>query len=306
MPTIQQLKYLVAVADTLHFRRAAERAHVTQPTLSAQLATLEANLGVQLVERSRSRVVLTPEGVQITARARTILREVGEIVELARRGSQPLGGTIRVGVVQSLGSYLLPLVIPDLHASHPDLRLYVREGLAADLLTRIDDGLLDLLFFPLPVAGADLDTARLFREPLQVVTATDHPLAKQPKIAREQLRGETILTLEPGHRLHEQVRQICADTGAELSLDYEATSLDTIRQMVAMGLGISLLPALYVRSEVRPNALVTARPLSGPQPFRAVGMVWRKRTARAEEYVELAQILRRILRDTAPEVTVVE
>jgi len=306
MPTLQQLKYLVAIADTLHFRRAAERAHVTQPTLSAQLATLEANLGVQLVERSRTRVILTPEGAQIAARARTVLRDVGEIVEMARRGSQRLGGTIRVGVVQSLGSYLLPLVIPDLHASHPDLRLYVREGLATDLLARIDDGSLDLLFFPLPVAGADLETARLFREPLQVVTATDHALAAQDRISREQLRGETILTLEPGHRLHEQVRQICADSGAELSLDYEATSLDTIRQMVAMGLGISLLPALYIRSEVRPNTMVTARPLAGPQPFRAVGMVWRKRAARAEEYVELAQILRRILRRTAPEVTVME
>jgi len=306
MPTLQQLKYLVAIADTLHFRRAAERAHVTQPTLSAQLATLEANLGVQLVERSRTRVILTPEGAQIAARARTVLRDVGEIVEMARRGSQRLDGTIRVGVVQSLGSYLLPLVIPDLHASHPDLRLYVREGLATDLLARIDDGSLDLLFFPLPVAGADLETARLFREPLQVVTATDHALAAQDRISREQLRGETILTLEPGHRLHEQVRQICADSGAELSLDYEATSLDTIRQMVAMGLGISLLPALYIRSEVRPNTMVTARPLAGPQPFRAVGMVWRKRAARAEEYVELAQILRRILRRTAPEVTVME
>jgi LysR family hydrogen peroxide-inducible transcriptional activator len=306
MPTLQQLKYLVAIADTLHFRRAAERAHVTQPTLSAQLATLEANLGVQLVERSRTRVILTPEGTQIAARARTVLRDVGEIVEMARRGSQRLGGTIRVGVVQSLGSYLLPLVIPDLHASHPDLRLYVREGLATDLLARIDDGSLDLLFFPLPVAGADLETARLFREPLQVVTATDHALAAQDRISREQLRGETILTLEPGHRLHEQVRQICADSGAELSLDYEATSLDTIRQMVAMGLGISLLPALYIRSEVRPNTMVTARPLAGPQPFRAVGMVWRKRAARAEEYIELAQILRRILRRTAPEVTVME
>jgi len=306
MPTLQQLKYLVAIADTLHFRRAAERAHVTQPTLSAQLATLEANLGVQLVERSRTRVILTPEGAQIAARARTVLRDVSEIVEMARRGSQRLDGTIRVGVVQSLGSYLLPLVIPDLHASHPDLRLYVREGLATDLLARIDDGSLDLLFFPLPVAGADLETARLFREPLQVVTATDHALAAQDRISREQLRGETILTLEPGHRLHEQVRQICADSGAELSLDYEATSLDTIRQMVAMGLGISLLPALYIRSEVRPNTMVTARPLAGPQPFRAVGMVWRKRAARAEEYVELAQILRRILRRTAPEVTVME
>jgi LysR family hydrogen peroxide-inducible transcriptional activator len=304
--TLQQLRYLVALGDTLHFRRAADRCHVTQPTLSAQLSTMEANLGVQLVERSRAKVILTAEGVDIATRARSILREVDEIVTLAQRGRSGLSGTIRVGVVQSLGSYLLPLVIPDLHASHPDLKLYVREGLADDLLLRLEDGALDLLFYPLPAKGSDLEDARLFREPLQVVIGTDHALGALRRVPPEKLRGETLLSLEQGHRLHDQVRQICEATGAELSLDYGATSLDTIRQMVAMGLGISLLPALYIRSEVRPNTLVTARPLEGPQPFRTVGMVWRKRAARAAEYRELAQVLRAILRRTAPEVTVID
>ena len=297
---------LALLDETLHFRRAAERAHVTQPTLSAQLSALEAKLGLTLVERSRSRVVMTPEGHDIATRARRILREVDEILELAHRGRQPLGGTVRVGVVASLGSYFLPLVIPDLHASHPDLRLYVREGAAADLMSRLDDGTLDLLFMPLPVRGHEIEVARLFREPLLAVAANDHPLAALDAVPRDRLRGETILSLEPGHKLHEQVRLICEDTGAEISLDYGATSLDTIRQMVGMGLGLSLLPALYVRSEVQPNRLVTARPFAGPQPFRTVGMVWRKRAARAAEHVELAQILRGILRRTAPEVTVVD
>jgi len=279
---------------------------VTQPTLSGQLKELEARLGVQLVERSRARVLLTPAGAEIAARARSVLREVGEIVDLAKRGRDPLRGTIRVGIVQSLGSYLLPLVIPDLHASHPDLKLYVREGLARDLHTRLEDGALDILFLPLPVTGSDLASARLFREPLIAVTANDHPLSGKSLIAREDLRSETILTLEAGHRLHAQVRQICEDTGADLSLDYEGTSLDTLRQMVAMGLGISLLPALYVRSEVSQNALVTAHPLEGPVPFRSIGMVWRARAARGDAYVELAQIIRRILRRTAPEVTVID
>ena len=249
---------------------------------------------------------MTPEGHEIAVRARRILREVDEIAELAHRGRQPLGGTIRVGVVASLGSYFLPLVIPDLHASHPDLRLYVREGAAADLMGRMDDGALDLLFVPLPARGPDLNDARLFREPLLVVAANDHPIASLDAVPRARLAGETILSLEPGHKLHDQVRQICEDTGAEISLDYGATSLDTIRQMVGMGLGLSLLPALYVRSEVQPNRLVTARPFLGPQPFRTVGMVWRRQAARAAEYVELAQILRSILRRTAPEVTVID
>jgi LysR family hydrogen peroxide-inducible transcriptional activator len=306
MPSLQQLRYLALLSETLHFRRAAERAHVTQPTLSAQLSALEEKLGVQLVERSRSRVVMTAEGEEIAARARRILAEVDEIVEIARRGGKGLGGTIRVGLVQSLGSYFLPLVIPDLHAGYPDLRLYVREGLAADLMGRLEEGALDLIFMPLPVSGAEMAVARLFREPLLAVAANDHPIAALHRVPRERLAGERILTLETGHRLHDQVRRICEETGAEISLDYGATSLDTIRQMVAMGLGISLLPALYVRSEVRPNQLVTARPLEGPQPFRAVGMAWRARAARSDEYRELAQVIRRILRNSTPEVTVVD
>jgi LysR family hydrogen peroxide-inducible transcriptional activator len=306
MPTLQQLRYIALLDETLHFRRAAERAHVTQPTLSAQLSALEAKLGLTLVERSRARVVMTPEGHEIAARARRILREVDEITGIAQRGRDPLGGTVRVGVVASLGSYFLPLVIPDLHASYPELRLYVREGTSGDLMTRLDEGTLDLLFVPLPAPGPGLDSARLFREPLLAVAANDHPLAGLDAVPRARLRGETILSLEPGHKLHDQVRQICHDTGAEISLDYGATSLDTIRQMVGMGLGLSLLPALYVRSEVQPNRLVTARPFTGPQPFRTVGMVWRKRAARAAGHVELSRILREILRSTAPEVTVID
>lgn len=305
MPTLQQLRYLALIDETLHFRRAAERAHVTQPTLSAQLAALEAKLGLQLVERSRARVVMTPEGREIAQRARAALQEVDAITELANRGQRAFGGTIRVGVVQSLGSYFLPLVIPDLHAAYPDLRLYVREGSADDMVARLDEGTLDLLFFPLPASGTDFDTARLFREPLLVVTPNDHPLAACERVPPASLRGEVILSLEPGHKLHEQVRQICRDTGAEFSLDYGATSLDTIRQMVGMGLGLSLLPALYVRSEVQPNRLVTARPLDGPQPFRTIGMVWRTRAARRAEFQPLAQTLRSILRKTAPDVTVI-
>jgi LysR family hydrogen peroxide-inducible transcriptional activator len=306
MPSLQQLRYVTLIAETLHFRRAAERAHVTQPTLSAQLSKLEDELGVQLVERSRARVVMTAEGEEIAARARRILAEVDEIAEIARRGQTMLAGTIRVGVVQSLGSYFLPLVIPDLHIRYPDLRLYVREGLADDLVRRLEEGSLDLLFFPLPVTGSDFAVARLFREPLLAVAAVDHPIAQLERVPPDRLAGERILTLESGHRLHDQVRRISEQTGAEISLDYGATSLDTIRQMVAMNLGISLLPALYVRSEVQPNQMVTSRPLQGPQPFRSVGMVWRARAARGADYRELAQAIRQILRQATPEVTVID
>jgi len=306
MPTLQQMRYLVALADTLHFRRAAEVAHVTQPTLSTQLRELELRLGVQLVERSRSRVILTAVGEEISRRARTVLRDVDEIRTLARFAQKPLHGTMKVGVVQTLGSYLLPLIVPDLHRSHPELGFYVREGLPEGLLGRLEDGGLDLLFCALPLNRADLVAVPLFREPLLLVTPEEHPLARQAVVSGEALRGETILTLEPGHRMHGQIGDYCARVGARVSPDYEGTSLDTLRQMVAMGMGLSLLPALYVRSEVARERLVVARPLADPAPARTIGMVWRRESARGEEFAGLAGIIRDILREKAPEVTVME
>ncbi|WP_179378560.1 hydrogen peroxide-inducible genes activator [Jannaschia marina] len=306
MPTLQQFRYLVAVAETLHFRRAAESVNVTQPTLSTQLRELEEKLGVQLVERSRAGVTLTPVGQQVAARARAVLRDVADISALARAGADPLAGTLRVGVVGSLGSYFLPLVIPALHAAYPRLKFYVREGTAQDLMTRLHDGALDLLFFPTPLDDPALANAALFHEPLLVVMPSDHPLGARAVVERGDLRGETVMTLEAGHRLHDTVADLCAETGAHLSLDYEGTSLDTLRQMVATGLGLSVLPALYVRSEVAREDLVTARPLADPAPGRDIGMVWRKTSARGAAYDTLAAAIRETLARTAPEVRVIE
>lgn len=306
MPTLQQFRYLVAVAETLHFRRAAESVNVTQPTLSTQLRELEDKLGVQLVERSRSGVTLTPIGQQIAGRARGLLRDAADIAALARAGVDPLAGTIRVGVVGSLGSYFLPLVIPELHAAYPKLKFYVREGTAVDLMTRLRDGALDVLFFPTPVDDPTLQVAPLFHEPLLIVLPSDHPLAKTATVDRSALRGEVVMTLEAGHRLHDTVADLCAETGAQLSLDYEGTSLDTLRQMVATGLGLSVLPALYVRSEVAREDLVTARPLSDPAPGRDIGMIWRQTAAQGQAYQTLARAIRGTLARTAPEVRVIE
>ncbi len=305
VPTLKQLRYLVAVAETLHFRRAAEMSHVSQPTLSGQLRELEERLGVQLVERSRSKVILTPLGRQIAERAKTVLRDVQDVVELAKQGQAPLGGTIRVGVLQSLGPYFLPHILPELHGRYRDLKLYVREGMPTALLERLDQGNLDMLFFPLPVQGAELRSVRLFREPLWVVVPGEHRLAIRETIRRSDLEGETFLTLERGHRLHDQVRALCEQYGAKLSLDYEGTSLDTLRQMVAMGMGLSLLPALYVRSEVLHDRQVVAREVKSGVPHRMIGMVWRRHSGRQEEYETLAGQIRGILKDRKLPITVV-
>ncbi|MEL6679563.1 MAG: hydrogen peroxide-inducible genes activator, partial [Pseudomonadota bacterium] len=304
VPTLQQIRYLTAIADTLHFRRAAEMCHVTQPTLSAQLRELEQKLGVQLVERSRSRVVLTPLGERIAQKSRIVLRDMEEITALARSARGALQDTIKIGVIPSLGSYFLPLIVPDLHESHPMLRLYMREAMPEPLLAALEDGTFDLLFFPMPLNRGDLVSTLVFREPLLVVAPHDHRLMAGPRVDPAALRGETVLSLEHGHRLDEQVREVCLTYGAELSHDYEGTSLDTLRQMVAMGMGVSLLPALYVRSEVSHQDIVVARPFAGVPPARTIGMVWRKGTAREDEYRILAGLIRTILSTKAPEVTV--
>ncbi|MCE8006435.1 LysR substrate-binding domain-containing protein [Aestuariivita sp.] len=304
MPTLQQLRYLIALADTLHFRRAAEMCHVTQPTLSAQLKGLELKLGAELVERSRSHVIITPLGQAVVDRARRALREVDEIHTLAAQSHSHLQSTIRVGVVQSLGSYLLPLIVPGLHQSHPALKLYMREGLPDYLLQSLSDGTVDLLFFPLPVRRADFESLSIFREPIEIVLPCDHPYAAEREIAPAMLRGETILSLEPGHKLYEQVRRICEQYGADLSRDYEGTSLDTLRQMVAMGMGLSLMPALYVKSEVAHQDIVVARQFRGSPPSRTIGMIWRKGTAREAEFRELAAQICAILKERAKEVIV--
>ena len=306
MPTLQQLRYLVAISETLHFRRAAEMTHVTQPTLSGQLRELEEKLGVQLVERSRSRVILTPTGTAIAARARMVLRDVEDIVEMAKHGESVLGGTVRLGVLPSLGPYLLPHILPELHRTYPDLKIYVREGVPRDLQHGLDQGHLDLLLFPLPIKGADLVSTRLFREPLWIVSSRDHRFAEQEDAQRADLKGETVLTLEQGHRLHDQVRDLCDEFDAHLSLDYEGTSLDTLRQMVGMGMGISFLPALYVRSEVMHDKQVVARQLRSRAPFRMIGMIWRRQSARQDEFFALADIIRNMLKSRVPEVAVME
>jgi len=306
MLSLQQLRYLVALSETLHFRHAAERCHVSQPTLSGQLRTLEARLGVRLVERGRrSKVILTPLGKEIAARGRSVLHDVGAIAELAKHGGEWLGGTIRLGVLPTLGPYLLPYVLPELHTSHPKLKLYVREGMPNALVSALEEGALDLLLFPMPLNAADLMSVRLFRETLWIVVPSDHPLAAKEFVEPSDLAGEVVLALERGHRLHDQVRDLCGDYGAEMSHDYEGTSLDTLRLMVGMGMGVSFLPALYVHSETPKDHQVAARPLRTKPPTRLIGMVWRRHSARTDEYQTLAVLIRGILRSRGPDTVVV-
>ncbi len=306
MPTLRQLRYLVAIADTLSFRRAAEICHVSQPTLSAQLGALEARLKVQLVERSRRRVVMTPLGAEIAERARLVLREVRDIAELAEKGRHILKGTLRLGVLPSLGPYLFPHVLPFLRQRYPGLTLYLREDTAENLLRRLEEGDLDVMLFPLPLRRDALSAVALFDEPLWLALPSGHPLAAKDVLALDDLRDLTILALEPGHSLHAQVLALCRAYGARALLDYATTSLDTLRQMAAMGVGATFLPALYVRAEALDDNQIIVRPFAPPPPSRRIGLAWRRLSARGSEYEALASHIRDALRATPTDVAVLD
>lgn len=296
MPRIQQLRYLVAIADTLSFSRAAEICHVTQPTLSMQLKEMEERLDTRLVERTRARVILTPVGAEIARRARNILAEVEDIREIARRDDPgALQGTLQMGVVQTVGAYVLSLAMPSLRESFPHLRIFVREDRLENLPRKLSDGAHDVLLLPDDPDRADFTSVRLIREPLHLVLPAEHRLARYETVDPGELAGETVLTMERGHRLHDQIAALCRSVGAIHARDYAGTTLDTLRQMVATGMGITLLPALYVRSDVLREKLVVARPLSSDAPVRDIRMVWRSSSPRQNTYAMLAETIRNCL-----------
>ena len=296
IPSLRQLEYLVALADASHFRKAAERVHVSQPTLSGQIKKLEQRLGVSLVERTRHFVHLTPVGKAVADRARGVLREVEDLCDLARTSGSSLGGAIRLGVPQTLGPYLLPQAVPTLHAEYPGLRLYVSEDRPRALERALNEGVFDLLLTTLPARDPNSEEMALFHEPLLVGMARDHPLSGRTSIGSEDLEGQAVLSLGPGHRLYEQVQALCEAFGATLISDYEGTSLDTLRQMVGMGMGISFFPVLYVRSEMDHDQQVVTLPLANDTPRRTIGLVWRGQSPRAVDYRLFGTTLDRVAR----------
>jgi LysR family hydrogen peroxide-inducible transcriptional activator len=290
--SLRQLQCLAAVADTLHFRRAAERLNMSQPALSAQVAQLEEHLGVLLLERTRRRVLLTPMGRNIAERARAILRDVADLEEAARASATPLSGTLRVGVLRTLGPYLLPHMLGAMRARFPDLKLYLREEPRAQLLAELAHGELDLvLVHDAPTDDDHLTVVKLFREPLWAVLPLGHHLAGHEVLAPADLAGERLILLEFGDGLRDPGLTLCKEAGAAEHPDFRATSLDSLRQMVATGLGATLLPALYVEAEAQADPQIAVRPLAAPAPFRAIDLAWRRTTSRAEEFRLFAKLI---------------
>jgi LysR family hydrogen peroxide-inducible transcriptional activator len=277
---LKDLRYLVALADQRHFGRAAARCYVSQPTLSAQLKKLEESLGVQLIERTPNNVTLTSAGEEIVARARRILEASDEVVALASTRRDPLGGRLRVALLPTIGPYLLPHVAPLMRKSLPRLELRLYEHQTAPMLEKLHGGELDLGILALPVELAGLESRELYREPFVVALPERHALAAKDSVRVADLKGETLLLLEDGHCLRDQALEVCSRAGVRDPQDFRATSLETLRQMVATGAGVTLLPELAGRGAYRSARGVLLRPFTKPAPVRHIGAVWRKSTAR--------------------------
>jgi LysR family hydrogen peroxide-inducible transcriptional activator len=286
---LKDLSYLVAVADTRHFGRAAERSFVSQPTLSAQLKKLEDYLGVQLVERAPKRVSLTAAGEEIVERARRILEASDEIVELAKGHCDPLSGRLKLALLPTIGPYLLPNVAGRLRKQLPRLELMLYEYQTDLMLEKLHSGEIDVGILALPVPLEGLDSHELYKEPFMVAMPSGHRLGSRAQIRVQDLSNETLLLLEDGHCLRDQALDICAGIDAHEKQDFRATSLETLRQMVAAGVGITLLPELAGRGAYGNARGVTIKPFAKPVPTRTIGAVWRKSSARRAAILALAR-----------------
>jgi LysR family transcriptional regulator, hydrogen peroxide-inducible genes activator len=287
---LRDLKYLLALADHKHFGRAAAACFVSQPTLSTQIRKLEEELGVSLVERAPRKVMLTPAGRDAAERARRIVAEVEQMKEGARRSQDPEAGTVRLGIFPTLGPYLLPHVIPRIRERFPNLELLLIEEKSDVLQSRLHDGKLDAALLALPVHDDQLHSEFLFEEPFLLAVPENHPLAQRASLSLSELSDQKLLLLEDGHCLREQALEVCRLSGANEKSEFRATSLETLRQMVAANVGITLLPTLAIKPPVARSQNIHLLGFSDSHPSRQIAMLWRRSSAMAEFLLELSKV----------------
>jgi LysR family hydrogen peroxide-inducible transcriptional activator len=291
-PSIKQLKYLCAVAEYRHFSKAAAACHVTQSTLSAAIAELESQLGVKVFERNKKTVLITSLGEKLLAQARIVLGDVEDFVGIARAHEAPLVGDLRLGVIPTIGPFLLPAILSDLRKSFDRLKLYLKEEMSAELVQQLQQGQLDLIILAFPFPLPDMETVSLFKDEFLLCLPPGHELEKVQQVKLHQLRGQSLLLLEEGHCLRDHALEACKLESADTNLVYQGTSLHTLVQMVANGLGMTLLPATSVDADVLGETHLQLKHFSNENVSREVGMAWRKSDPRREEYLLLAEFVK--------------
>lgn len=291
--TLRQLQYVIAVADALSFRRAAELCHVAQPSLSSQLAQLEDTLGVRLFERDRRRVLLTAAGKDLVERARRLLVDADDFFAAARRAGDPLSGELRLGVIPTISPYLLPRITPALRTAYPRLVTQWLEEKTSVLVRSLDAGQIDAALLALEADLGDVESDVVAIDPFVLVAPPDHPLmAKSRPVSMNKLTDVNVLLLDDGHCLREQALAVCSRAKAR-ELEFRATSLSTLVHMVAGGAGVTLLPTLAVAFEVE-RAGLCMRPFTRPAPHRTIALVWRKRSPLGEALRKIATTIRNV------------
>ena len=302
--SLKQIRYFTMIAECGSFRQAAFRLNVTQPALSNQIAVLEKLLDLQLFERSKNGTTTTVEGRELLPSAKRILEEVHGFSSKSGTLSGGGMGTYKLGVPPTLGPYLLPHILTPIHAAYQNLKLYVREEAPSDLERGLLDRRHDLILTTLPIMSKELTVFPLFREPLKFAVSMDHKLARKPRLNRMDLLGEQVLTIGEHHLFHRQIVELCESVGAVVRRDFEGTSLDTLRQMVVMGMGTAFLPALYAKSEIRQENELRVADVEGVKVVRNHVLVWRNTSPEKSFYRELAHEIRRIVAKNLSDVVI--
>lgn len=295
LPTLRQLQYLKLLSEHGSFSRAAENAHVTQPTLSAGIQELEKILGAPVVDRARSGVILTAAGQEAVRRAEDILARAEDLVQAARGAGQPLSGRFRLGVIPTVAPYLLPRALPVLRDRFPKLKLFLREDLTQRLIGALKAGALDAALIALPYDMSGLDWAHVEDDELLAAAPANHPMAASVRVDPDSLRGDDLILLEDGHCLRDHALAACGlepPKGVGEEESFAATSLPTLVQMIGSGLGVSFLPAMAVQAGLTDKAAVTVRPLATEHPSREIVVAWRSGSSRSVEGRLLAETLR--------------
>lgn len=289
--TLKQLRYFDALARELHFGRAAEACSVTQPALSMQIQEFEQNLQLNLIERTRSGVQMTPVGMEVARRAAEILSETRDLIDLSRQGESLLTGGLRLGIIPSVAPYVLPPLLPLLRTQHPDLELSLRETQTHGLVQELADGKLDVLLLALPVKNSDVEIEELFEDRFVLALSGDREISDDVRATPEFVEHERLLLLEEGHCLRDQALTYCELKQVKKLNTFGASSLSTIVELVAAGHGITLLPEISIGMEQRGRDLKLMR-FAQPEPKRTLGLVWRKTSPRSTDFKELARLIR--------------
>jgi len=290
-PTLKQLKYLCAVADRQHFGHAAKSCFISQSTLSAGIQELEETLGVSLVERNNRNVLLTSLGREVVDRGRQILVDIEDLMSLCDAAGDPFTGKLRLGVIPTIAPFLLPRMLRSLREVHPNFTLFIREDQSQRLVNALHAGELDILFLALPFPAENVDIMPLCQDDFLLACLPSHALANKKRLCSADLKGEGMLLLEEGHCLREHALEACNLRDSQISIPYQASSLTTIVQMVANGIGITLLPKIAVDADITAGTQLTVVPFDQSGVSRQLGLMWRKKTPRQTEFRLLGEFI---------------